>query len=326
MTFDGWSRKIPEKLYTVKNFAKIKPFLPYGMIEKNLSKEKIMLIQWFPGHMAKTKRLITEHLKAVDLVCELLDARIPYSSANPMISELTAGKPRVVILNKADLADPKATEAWVAYYRAKGIKALPLDSTDSKSKKILVAEIQRAARPVIEKWTRRGLKSRSVRLMILGIPNVGKSTLINRLAGTKATRTANTPGHTRGKQWVRLQDGLDLLDTPGVLWPKFEDQVAAMRLAATGAIAGDVFDPDEIVPALLSALAVMKPEVLKEKYTIEDVTADPQYLIEAAGRRRGCLLPGGAVDYGRAQQAILFDFRNGRLGRLTLDAVPEEDA
>lgn len=285
-----------------------------------------MLIQWFPGHMAKTKRLITEHLKAVDLVAELLDARIPQSSANPMIPELTAGKPRVVILNKADLADPEATKRWTAYYRAKGLQAIPLDSTKPQSKKVLIRAIHETAQPVIQKWLRRGLRNRPVRLMILGIPNVGKSTLINRLAGTKATRTANTPGHTRGKQWVRLQDGMDLLDTPGVLWPKFEDQTAAMRLAATGAIAGDVFDPDEIVPALMTTLAEVTPKTLKEKYGIEDVHADPQLLIEAAGKRRGCLLPGGHVDYGRAQQAILFDFRNGRLGRITLDAVPEADA
>lgn len=285
-----------------------------------------MLIQWFPGHMAKTKRLITEHLKAVDLVAELLDARIPQSSANPMISELTAGKPRVVILNKADLADPEATKQWTAYYRAKGLQAIPLDSTKPQSKKVLIRAIHETAQPVIQKWLRRGLRNRPVRLMILGIPNVGKSTLINRLAGTKATRTANTPGHTRGKQWVRLQDGMDLLDTPGVLWPKFEDQTAAMRLAATGAIAGDVFDPDEIVPALMTTLAEVTPKTLKEKYGIEDVHADPQLLIEAAGKRRGCLLPGGHVDYGRAQQAILFDFRNGRLGRITLDTVPEADA
>lgn len=282
-----------------------------------------MLIQWFPGHMTKTKRMIEGHLKAVDLVAELLDARIPASSANPMIAELTAGEPRIVILNKSDLADPGETEKWVAYYKAKGIRAIPLDSTNQKSKKVLIRTIMETAQPVIQKWARRGLKSRSVRLMILGIPNVGKSTLINRLAGTKATRTANTPGHTRGKQWVRLQDGLDLLDTPGVLWPKFEDQRAAMRLAATGAIAGDVFDPDEIVPILMTTLAKMKPDVLREKYNIEDVTADPQLLIEAAGRRRGCILPGGAVDFDRAQQAILHDFRNGKLGRITLDSLEE---
>lgn len=283
-----------------------------------------MLIQWFPGHMTKTKRMIEAHLQAVDLVCELLDARIPQSSANPMIAELTKGKPRLVILNKADLADPSETEKWVTYYREKGLMAIPLNSNDQKSQKILVRNILETARPVIEKWKRRGLKSRSVRLMILGIPNVGKSTLINRLAGVKATRTANTPGHTRGKQWVRLADGLDLLDTPGVLWPKFEDQTAAMRLAATGAIAGDVFDMDEIVPALMETLVKRKPELLYEKYGIEDFTVDPQLMIEQVGRRRGCILPGGGVNFDRAQEAIIHDFRNGKLGRITLDAIPEE--
>lgn len=283
-----------------------------------------MLIQWFPGHMAKTKRLISEHLKAVDLVAELLDARIPSSSANPMISELTAGKPRIVILNKADLADPEATKRWTAYYQARGLRAIPLDSTSPKSRNVLLQAIRGAAQPVVQKWVSRGFRSRPLRLMILGIPNVGKSTLINRLAGTKATRTANTPGHTRGKQWVRLQDGLELLDTPGVLWPKFEDQTAAMRLAATGAIAGDVFNDDEVVPALMEALVGCAPDMLKEKYGLETVQDDPQILIEAAGRRRGCFLPGGRVDFARAQQAILFDFRSGRLGRITLDAVPED--
>ena len=284
-----------------------------------------MLIQWFPGHMAKTKRLISEHLKAVDLVAELLDARIPLSSANPMIAELTLGKPRIVILNKADLADPEATKRWTVYYKEKGLSAIPLDSTKPQSRKVLLRVIHETAQPVIQKWVSRGFRKRPVRLMILGIPNVGKSTLINRLAETKAARTANTPGHTRGKQWVRLQDGLELLDTPGVLWPKFEDQTAAMRLAATGAIAGDVFDDDEVVPALMSALAECAPDILKEKYGLDDVHQDPQVLIEAAGRRRGCFLPGGRVDFDRAQQAILFDFRNGRLGRITLDSVPEAE-
>lgn len=283
-----------------------------------------MLIQWFPGHMTKTKRMIEEHLRAVDLVCELLDARIPYASANPMIAELTAGKPRVVVLNKADLADPAETEKWIAHFRKKGLTAIPLVSNDAKSRKFLVRTLFQAASPVIEKWKRRGLRSRSVRLMILGIPNVGKSTLINCLARTRATRTANTPGHTRGKQWVRLSDGLDLLDTPGVLWPKFEDQEAAMRLAATGAIAGDVFSLDEIVTALVETLAAQKPDILRETYGISDISEDPQILIEQAGRRRGCLLPGGGVNFDRAEEAILHDFRAGRLGRMTLDAVPEE--
>lgn len=284
-----------------------------------------MLIQWFPGHMAKTKRLIIEHLKAVDVAAELLDARIPLASANPMVEELLSGKPRIVILNKADLADPEMTKAWESYYKRKGVAAVSMSCGNGKDKKKFLRLIKEAAGPMLEKWKRRGLKTRSARIMILGIPNVGKSTLINFISGTAAARTANTPGHTRGKQWVRLSQGLDLLDTPGVLWPKFEDQVSALRLAATGAIAGDVFDADTVVPELMRVLARTAPDALREKYGIEDVAADPQILLAQAGKRRGCILPGGAIDYARVQTMILNDFRSGKLGRITLDAVPAEE-
>lgn len=284
-----------------------------------------MLIQWFPGHMAKTKRLIIEHLKAVDVAAELLDARIPLASANPMVEELLSGKPRIVILNKADLADPEMTKAWESYYKRKGVAAVSMSCGNGKDKKKFLRLIKEAAGPMLEKWKRRGLKTRSARIMILGIPNVGKSTLINFISGTAAARTANTPGHTRGKQWVRLSQGLDLLDTPGVLWPKFEDQVAALRLAATGAIAGDVFDADTVVPELMRVLARTAPDALREKYGIEDAAADPQILLAHAGKRRGCILPGGAIDYARTQTMILNDFRSGKLGRITLDAVPAEE-
>lgn len=284
-----------------------------------------MLIQWFPGHMAKTKRLIIEHLKAVDVAAELLDARIPLASANPMVEELLSGKPRIVILNKADLADPEMTKAWESYYKRKGVAAVSMSCGNGKDKKKFLRLIKEAAGPMLEKWKRRGLKTRSARIMILGIPNVGKSTLINFISGTAAARTANTPGHTRGKQWVRLSQGVDLLDTPGVLWPKFEDQVAALRLAATGAIAGDVFDADTVVPELMRVLARTAPDALREKYGIEDAAADPQILLAQAGKRRGCILPGGAIDYARVQTMILNDFRSGKLGRITLDAVPAEE-
>lgn len=284
-----------------------------------------MLIQWFPGHMAKTKRLIIEHLKAVDVAAELLDARIPLASANPMVEELLSGKPRIVILNKADLADPEMTKAWESYYKRKGVAAVSMSCGNGKDKKKFLRLIKEAAGPMLEKWKRRGLKTRSARIMILGIPNVGKSTLINFISGTAAARTANTPGHTRGKQWVRLSQGLDILDTPGVLWPKFEDQVAALRLAATGAIAGDVFDADTVVPELMRVLARTAPDALREKYGIEDAAADPQILLAQAGKRRGCILPGGAIDYARVQTMILNDFRSGKLGRITLDAVPAEE-
>ena len=283
-----------------------------------------MLIQWFPGHMAKTKKLIIEHLKAVDVAAELLDARIPYSSSNPMIQELLGNKPHLVILNKADLADPACTAQWEAYFKEKGRSVISMSCTNGKDKKKFLRVIREAASPMLEKWKRRGLKTRSARIMILGIPNVGKSTLINFIAGRAMARTANTPGHTRGKQWVRLADGLDLLDTPGVLWPKFEDQEAALRLAATGAIAGDIFNSSEVVMSLLKTLSVMAPAILREKYDIEDTGADPQLLLEQAGRRRGCLLSGGAIDYDRAEMVVLNDFRSGKLGKITLDAVPEE--
>lgn len=282
-----------------------------------------MLIQWFPGHMTKTKRMIEEHLKAVDVVAELLDARIPVSSANPMVEELVSGKPRIIILNKADLANPRATDQWISYYEKKGIPVLPMSVGNSKNKKKLLQVIRDTAEPILAKWKRRGMKSRSVRLMILGIPNVGKSSLINFLVGTAATRTANTPGQTRGKQWVRLSEGLDLLDTPGVLWPKFDDQTAALRLAATGAIAGDVFNASEVVAELMSSLGKTSPEILKEQYNIENPDQDPQVLLEQAGRRRGCLLPGGNIDFDRAEMVVLRDFRNGKLGRITLDPIPE---
>ena len=284
-----------------------------------------MLIQWFPGHMAKTKRLIIEHLKAVDVAAEILDARIPLASANPMVEELLSGMPRIVILNKADLADPEMTKAWESYYKRKGVAAVSMSCGNGKDKKKFLRLIKEAVGPMLEKWKRRGLKTRSARIMILGIPNVGKSTLINFISGTAAARTANTPGHTRGKQWVRLSQGLDLLDTPGVLWPKFEDQVAALRLAATGAIAGDVFDADTVVPELMRVLARTAPDALREKYGIEDAAADPQILLAQAGKRRGCILPGGAIDYARVQTMILNDFRSGKLGRITLDAVPAEE-
>lgn len=284
-----------------------------------------MLIQWFPGHMAKTKRLITEHLKAVDVAVELLDARIPMSSANPMVENLVQNKPRIIVLNKSDLADVKITEKWIEYFKKEDIDVIPVSTYNGKDKKKLINLIREKAKPVLEKWQRRGLKKRSVRIMILGIPNVGKSTLINFLSGSKATRTANTPGHTKGKQWVRLSSGLDLLDTPGVLWPKFEDQNAALKLAATGAIAGEIFDSYEVVTTLLAALKEISPQILKEKYDIEDVNQDTQILFELIGKRRGCLLPGGEIDSTRAEALVLTDFRSGKLGRVTLDMPPSED-
>ena len=259
------------------------------------------------------------------MAVELLDARIPMSSANPMVENLVQNKPRIIVLNKSDLADVKITEKWIEYFKKENIDVIPVSTYNGKDKKKLINLIREKAKPVLEKWQRRGLKNRSVRIMILGIPNVGKSTLINFLSGSKATRTANTPGHTKGKQWVRLSSGLDLLDTPGVLWPKFEDQNAALKLAATGAIAGEIFDSYEVVTTLLAALKEISPQILKEKYDIEDVNQDTQILLELIGKRRGCLLPGGEIDSTRAEALVLTDFRSGKLGRVTLDMPPSED-
>ena len=280
-----------------------------------------MLIQWFPGHMAKTKRLIIEHLKAVDVAAELLDARIPLSSANPMVEELLSGKPRIVILNKADLADPGMTKAWESYYKRKGVAAVSMSCGNGKDKKKFLRLIKEAAGPMLEKWKRRGLKTRSARIMILGIPNVGKSTLINFISGTAAARTANTPGHTRGKQWVRLSQGLDLLDTPGVLWPKFEDQAVGLRLALIGSIKEEILNTTEMAMEFIGFLKKSYPGVLVERYSVDESKENLEILEEIA-RIRGCLMKGNQTDIDKAGRLLLEDFRSLRLGKLSLE-VPD---
>ena len=280
-----------------------------------------MLIQWFPGHMAKTKRLIIEHLKAVDVAAELLDARIPLSSANPMVEELLSGKPRIVILNKADLADPGMTKAWESYYKRKGVAAVSMSCGNGKDKKKFLRLIKEAAGPMLEKWKLRGLKTRSARIMILGIPNVGKSTLINFISGTAAARTANTPGHTRGKQWVRLSQGLDLLDTPGVLWPKFEDQAVGLRLALIGSIKEEILNTTEMAMEFIGFLKKSYSGVLVERYSVDESKENLEILEEIA-RIRGCLMKGNQTDIDKAGRLLLEDFRSLRLGKLSLE-VPD---
>ena len=280
-----------------------------------------MLIQWFPGHMAKTKRLIIEHLKAVDVAAELLDARIPLASANPMVEELLSGKPRIIILNKADLADPGMTKAWESYYKRKGVAAVSMSCGNGKDKKKFLRLIKEAASPMLEKWKRRGLKTRSVRIMILGIPNVGKSTLINFISGTAAARTANTPGHTRGKQWVRLSQGLDLLDTPGVLWPKFEDQAVGLRLALIGSIKEEILNTTEMAMEFIGFLKKSYSGVLVERYSVDESKENLEILEEIA-RIRGCLMKGNQTDIDKAGRLLLEDFRSLRLGKLSLE-VPD---
>ena len=283
------------------------------------------IVHWFPGHMAKATRMIQEHIKKVDVVIELLDARIPNSSSNPVISELAGNKPHVVILNKTDLADPKETKEWVNHFSEQGKTVVMMDSISGRGQKQLITAVQTLAQPIIDKWVAKGIRTRSVRTIILGIPNVGKSTLINKLVGTAATRTADKAGHTRGQQWVRIGKSLELLDTPGILWPKLEDQRAAMRLAITGSISDDVYDSETVMGHLLSYMLDKHPTVLADRFklTKEEMT-DPMVALEAIGRRRGCLVKGGHVDLDKARRIVLADYRNGKWGLLSFDKVDEE--
>lgn len=288
-------------------------------------KEVFPVVHWFPGHMAKATRMIKDYVKKVDVVIELLDARIPRSSANPVITEVVGQKPHIIVLNKVDLADAKATKAWTEFFTAQGITVLAIDSKTGKGKKQLVKAVERLSKPIIDKWTAKGIRSRSVRTIILGIPNVGKSTLINSLAGAAATRTADKPGHTRGQQWVKIGKNLELLDTPGVLWPKLEDQRAAARLAMTGAISDDVYDLEAVMKQLLTQLTEQARDVLMGRYKLkEEHLVSTDTLLDAIGRKRGCLVSGGVVDLDKARRIILNDYRSAKLGLLTLDAVDEE--
>ncbi len=279
-----------------------------------------MHINWFPGHMAKAHRMIREHLKMVDVVVELLDARIPASSANPVIDQVVEHKPRIIALNKADLAEQQETEKWAAYFRAQGLSVVPVEAVSGKGAKMLVNRVEAAASSKLKAWEAKGIRGRAARVMILGIPNVGKSSLINRLVGETAVRTADKPGVTRGKQWVKIGKNLELLDTPGVLWPKLEDQEAAFRLAVTGAIADDVYDMEDAVNRLLVLLRTRYAHRLAERYNLQTPLPETaEELLLLIGARRGCLRSGGTVDAEKARRIILNEFRSGKLGCFTLD-------
>ena len=279
-------------------------------------------LQWYPGHMRKAERLVKENLKLVDVVIELLDARIPMSSANPVLREIVGGKPRVIVLNKADLADEAATRAWVKHFAVQGITAVPVDAVKGRGVKELVQAIAKCAKPKTDKLVQHGAKARAARCMILGIPNVGKSSLINRLSGGSKTKVENRPGVTRAKQWIRIGAQLELLDMPGILWPKFEDRQAALHLAFTGAINDNVYDVASVVLLLLDTLRMRYPSDLMERYRLEKELPSGMELLEEIGRKRGCLRAGGKVDYEKAEQIVLTDFRSGLLGRVTLDDFP----
>ncbi len=292
------------------------------MIDKD-GKIELPNIQWFPGHMKKAKELVEDNLKLVDVVIELLDARIPASSANPMLQEIVVNKPRLVALNKADLADPAMTKRWLEYFKAQGIPAVAIDSVTGKGTKQLIKQTEELARAKTEKLVSKGANARKARVMILGIPNVGKSSLINRLAGAVKAKAADKPGVTRAKQWIRIGKELDLLDTPGILWPKFEDMKVGLKLAFTGAVNDEVYDLEQVTGLLLEVLRKDYPERLQERFKFKtelpETAAD---LMEAIGRKRGCLLRGGVIDFEKVQRIVLNEFRGGKLGVVSLDTPP----
>jgi len=277
-------------------------------------------IQWFPGHMTKAKRMMVSQIKLVDVVVEMLDVRIPRSSTNPMLINVLGNKPKVIALNKIDMADNAKTDLWMQKLKNSGLPVCKVDCATGKGVKQLISMIQVAAKPVIDKWLKKGVRNRPVRVMIVGIPNVGKSTLINRLVGKNKVVAADKPGVTRGQQWITIAKGLELLDTPGVLWPKFEDPEVGFCLAATGAIKEDVFDREDATELLIERLMQRYPEELKTKYAVEfENSDDVRAVITKIATSRGCIKAGGVLDLDRVIQTVLRDFRSGRLGRFTLD-------
>lgn len=277
-------------------------------------------IQWFPGHMTKAKRMMESQIKLVDVVVEMLDARIPRSSTNPMLQDILGSKPKVIALNKLDMADKAQTELWLEKIKKSGLPVCKLDCATGKGVKQLISAVQLAAKPVIDKWLKKGVRNRPVRVMIVGIPNVGKSTLINRLVGKNKVMAADRPGVTRGQQWVTIAKGLELLDTPGVLWPKFEDPAVGFALAATGAIKEDVFDRESAVELLIDFLLKKYPQELESKYAVTLAEGDDVNAVMAKiANSRGCLKAGGLLDIDKVVQLVLRDFRSGRLGKFTID-------
>ena len=277
-----------------------------------------MNIQWYPGHMTKTRRQIEADLKQVDAVCEIVDARIPMSSRNPDIDSICGAKPRIIIMNRMDLADPAATKRWMTYFKSKGYAAV---ATDCKSRKG-ISDFEPAVRTVLkEKIERNAAKgmNRPVRVMIVGIPNVGKSTLINQISGRKGAKAENRPGVTRGKQWVTVNNGLLLLDTPGILWPKFEDESVGLKLAFSGAIRDEIMDVEELAVHLIGFLAQKYPETLENRYGLTDFDKMSYEILEDLGRKRGCVISGGEVDTVRASNILLDEFRASKLGNITLE-------
>ena len=290
-----------------------------------------MNIQWYPGHMTKAKRAMKEDIKLIDLVIELVDARVPFSSRNPDIDELAAGKARMVLLNKADLADERKNEQWTSWFKAQGFHVVKINARTGMGLKQITPLVQEACREKIERDRRRGIKNRPVRAMVVGVPNVGKSTFINKVARKKSAKAGDRPGVTRGKQWVNVDSALDLLDTPGILWPKFEDPHTGMVLAFTGAVKDEIMDVETLGCHLMAYLGEHYPQVLTQSYKLPEVPArqeeenDIAYgyrLLEAGAAKRGMRISGGELDTERMARVLLDEYRAGKLGRFTLE-TPE---
>ena len=283
-----------------------------------------MNIQWFPGHMTKAQRMIEENLSLVDAVCEILDARIPYSSRNPDIDRLAGDKPRLVILNRVDLADPQMTARWRKYFESRGLAILETDAKSGKGVGSFAPAVRRLLKDKLAAYEAKGQVGRPLRVMILGIPNVGKSTFINRVAGRKAAIAGDKPGVTRGKQWINIDQGLDLLDTPGILWPKFDSQEVGEMLAITNAIKADVLDKETLGANFMLRLRELYPKAIEERYKFApDSEMNGFELLEQAAKKRGFLVSRGEYDIERMANTLLGEYHDGKLGRLTLEAPPD---
>lgn len=283
-----------------------------------------MNIQWFPGHMTKAQRMIEENLSMVDAVCEILDARIPYSSRNPDIDRLAGDKPRLVILNRVDLADPQMTARWRKYFESRGLAILETDAKSGKGVGSFAPAVRRLLKDKLTAYEAKGQVGRPLRVMILGIPNVGKSTFINRVAGRKAAIAGDKPGVTRGKQWINIDQGLDLLDTPGILWPKFDSQEVGEMLAITNAIKADVLDKETLGANFMLRLRELYPKAIEERYKfVPDPDMNGFELLEQAAKKRGFLVSRGEYDIERMANTLLGEYHDGKLGRLTLEAPPD---
>ena len=277
-----------------------------------------MQFQWYPGHMTKAKRQMQEDMKLIDLVIELVDARIPMSSRNPDIDELGKNKARLILLNKADLADDKASSAWMSFFKEKGYYVVKVDARNKGCMKAISSVIAEACKEKTERDRKRGIKNRPVRAMVVGIPNVGKSTFINTFAGKACAKTGNKPGVTKGKQWIRLNKSVELLDTPGILWPKFEDQSVGLRLALIGSIKDEILNIDELALALIELLKEYYSGVLTERYGVDEKQATADILMEIA-KNRNCIKAGNELNYSKAAVLLLDEFRSGKLGEITLE-------